>query len=121
MTCWKQGVYLDLPDGAVLNIPNRYPVDVYCCPQCGKLELFRANFVPKPPAQESAEPDSVDTTGYYTPGVQADVKCPVCGKLHPADDLFCPLCGTRRDKPCARCGRWFPAALDACPYCGMRR
>ena len=47
--------------------------------------------------------------------------CPVCGKEHPRDDAFCPLCGTRRDQPCPWCGKWFPAAQPVCPWCGHGR
>lgn len=123
LTCWRREHYLDLQEGQILNIPNKIPVDVYSCPGCGKLEFFRAGFSPKEKEHIPAEPepDSVDTTGYYVPGIRENAKCPACGKEHPADDLFCPLCGTRRDQPCAWCGRRFPAAEDRCPRCGKRR
>ena len=123
LAVWMKKVYLDLQEGQILNIPNRIPVDVYSCPACGKLEFFRANFSPKEKKRAPAEPDPdpVDTTGYYEPGSGPDVKCPVCGKEHPADDPFCPLCGTRRDQPCAWCGRRFSAGETVCPFCGGRR
>lgn len=123
LTVWMKKVYLDLQEGQIFNVPNRIPVEVYNCPDCGRLEFFRANFSPKEKKHVPVEPepDSVDTSGYYVPGLGTDVKCPVCGKEHPADDLFCPLCGTRRDRPCAWCGRRFPAAEEVCPYCGSRR
>ena len=75
------------------------------CPQCGgQMDLWQA-----------------DTAAFYVPGTGELVKCPVCGKEHPRDDAFCPLCGTRRDQPCPWCGKWFPAAQPVCPWCGHGR
>ena len=117
MVCWKRNMYLDLEEGMIFRVPDWVQIDVYRCPGCGKLEFFQAGFSSK--AEEhlpvAAEPDPVDTAGYYTPGFGPDVKCPVCGKEHPADDPFCPLCGTRRDQPCEWCGKWFPASEEVCP------
>jgi rubrerythrin len=98
MRCWEKDIYLITQESLLFRIPDGIQVDVYRCPQCGKLEFFQANFVPKKPveASEESETDTIDTSGYYTPGVLEDVKCPVCGKLHPADDPYCPLCGTKR-------------------------
>lgn len=123
LTCWRRGHYLDLREGILFSAPDFAKVDVYSCPGCGKLEFFRPDFLPKEKKHVPVEPepDSVDTTGYYVPGIREDVKCPVCGKEHPADDLFCPLCGTRRDQPCAWCGKRFPAGEAVCPHCGARR
>ena len=123
MICWKRNMYLDLEEGMLFRVPDWVQIDVYRCPGCGKLEFFQADFLPK--AKEhvpvEAEPDAVDTAGYYTPGFGPDVKCPVCGKEHPADDPFCPLCGTRRDQPCEWCGKWFSASEEICPHCGSKR
>ena len=123
MTCWKRNMYLDLEEGMIFRVPDWVQIDVYKCPGCGKLEFFQADFSPNAEEHISveAEPDAVDTAGYYTPGFGPDVKCPVCGKEHPADDPFCPLCGTRRDQPCEWCGKWFPASEEVCPHCGSKR
>ena len=123
MTCWKRNMYLDLEEGMIFRVPDWVQIDVYKCPGCGKLEFFQADFSPKAEEHISveAEPDAVDTAGYYTPGFGPDVKCPVCVKEHPADDPFCPLCGTRRDQPCEWCGKWFPASEEVCPHCGSKR
>ena len=122
----KKEAYVDLNTSAILNLPDRYPMDVYSCRGCGKVEFFRANFVPKPerpvcPAEERWQGETVDTTGFYTPGMGEDVKCPRCGKEHPSDDPFCPLCGLPRDIPCAWCGCPFPAGEEVCPHCGRGR
>lgn len=123
LACWKRGHYLDLREDLLFSFPDWVKVDVYSCPGCGKLEFFRSSVSPKESRHVPAgpEPDTVDTTGYYEPSFGPDIRCPVCGKEHPADDLFCPLCGTRRDQPCAWCGRRFPAAEETCPYCGKSR
>lgn len=66
------------------------PVTMYVCPQCGRLELFTSRR-PKEPSQEENPVED------YIPGTGPDIKCPRCGKLHPGDDTFCPLCGLRRE------------------------
>lgn len=67
------------------------PVTMYVCPQCGHLDLFTSRR-PREDAQDEASTD-----GFYTPGTGPDMKCPRCGKMHPEDDAFCPLCGLRRE------------------------
>ena len=37
-------------------LADHYEVDLYACPQCGKVELYTAGFVP-PSAAEKNEPD----------------------------------------------------------------
>ena len=51
-------------------------VDIYYCPECGKLEFYRAADV--------EETDSGDTI--------AQVKCPRCGQTHDMDYPKCPFC-----------------------------
>ncbi len=51
-----------------------FPADVYCCPSCGKLELYK-------PEQQ-----------YATPGT-AQRTCPQCGSRHDFDYSRCPVCG----------------------------
>ena len=53
-------------------------VDMYFCPQCGKLEFFRA-----------------DTEAGDRPLPQ--VTCPSCGQKHNLYDARCPFCGHRYD------------------------
>lgn len=126
LALWKRKVYVDLNPSELMKIPDRYPMDVCSCRQCGKVEFFRAGFVPKPaaavcPEDQRWQGETVDTTGFYTPGMGEDVKCPRCGKVHPSDDPFCPLCGLPGKQPCAWCGCPFPAGEDVCPHCGTRR
>jgi len=58
------------------DLPNLFAgsieVDIYVCPQCGKIELFQA------------EAESEDGL--------AMVKCPKCGKMHECDYPKCPFC-----------------------------
>lgn len=51
-------------------------VDIYCCRDCKKLELY---------AVESPEEE----------GSMAKAPCPFCGELHELDDPKCPHCGKR--------------------------
>ncbi|MCI2057086.1 MAG: hypothetical protein LKJ86_08075 [Oscillibacter sp.] len=74
--------------------------DFYVCPACRKLEFYYGGELPQPREEEPTPwGDQEPQTGFYTPGVMEDVKCPRCGKLHPADDDFCPLCGLKREEP----------------------
>lgn len=70
------------------------PVTMYVCPDCGHLELF-TNQRPEPGTSESDGP--APGIPYYEPGTGAEIKCPRCGRLHPEDDDFCPLCGLPRE------------------------
>lgn len=121
---FREATHLELNDSGFWNFESHLKVEIYICPACGKLEFFRPVAGLKK-AQKAAEPheladDGVDTTVFYIPGVGEDVKCPQCGKLHPSDDPFCPLCGTRTVKPrtCKWCGRTLSAGEDKCPHCG---
>ena len=89
------------------------PVTMYVCPDCGHLELFTSE---RPP-----EPSPSGPVPFYSPGTGPEIKCPQCGKLHPSDDDFCPLCGLPRREPCPHCGTAFPVTEPVCPYCGHSR
>ena len=122
---FRKKTYLRLSDTGFFNLgEDVLLVEIYGCPGCGKLEFFRpaASLKKAQKAEELHElaDDGVDTTAFYIPGVGEDVKCPRCGKLHPSDDPFCPLCGTRTVKPrtCKWCGRTLSAGEDKCPHCG---
>lgn len=52
-------------------------LDVWCCPGCGHVELFRHDAV-----DSDSDGDSI-----------AKVKCPRCGSLHDMDYPKCPSCG----------------------------
>ena len=53
-------------------------VDVWCCPECGKLELFRTQ------GPEEAEEGSIAQAG-----------CAICGSRYDLDSPKCPVCGTK--------------------------
>ena len=52
-------------------------VEIWECPDCGKLDLYRGD------ASEKGE------------GQMAKTTCPVCGVVHELDDSKCPRCGMR--------------------------
>lgn len=63
-------------------------VVILCCPDCGKLEFYRADL---PEEKKREEWDLID-------GGQdriARIKCPQCGKEHDLDDPKCPFCGEK--------------------------
>ncbi len=68
-TSWIWGDLPNLLAGAV-------EVEIYLCPQCGKLELYSM--------EETEEPAGS--------GI-AQRTCPKCGFLHDWDDPKCPRCG----------------------------
>lgn len=47
-------------------------VEIWCCPDCGRLEFFRA--------EEAAEEE------------MPQKRCPACGNLHDVDWPKCPFC-----------------------------
>jgi len=65
-TGWILGDLPNLLSGAM-------EVDIYSCPQCGKVEFFLA----KAEAEEDALPQK---------------QCPNCGKVHDFDYPKCPFC-----------------------------
>lgn len=63
--------------GLMTLFAAHYEVDLYACPQCGKVELYTAGFPSSPPsAQQPARP--------------APYWCEHCGK--PSDERTCPDC-----------------------------
>lgn len=62
--------------GLLSLLADTYEVDLYACPQCGKVELYTAYFRP-----EGAKEPEEDKT----------VTCPVCGKKH-SSLIGCPSC-----------------------------
>lgn len=63
--------------GLVTLLAAQYDVDLYACPQCGKVELYTTGFIPGMPEEE-----------------ELSVTCPVCGREHhPA--VGCPSCALR--------------------------
>ena len=94
------------------------PVTMYVCPDCGHLELFTNQ---RPDGGVSETDGALPGIPYYIPGTGPEIKCPQCGRLHPSDDDFCPLCGLPRREPCPHCGTDFPVTEAVCPHCGRSR
>ena len=94
------------------------PVTMYVCPDCGHLELFTNQ---RPDGGVSETDGALPGIPYYIPGTGPEIKCPQCGRLHPSDDDFCPLCGLPRREPCPHCGTDFPVTEAVCPHCGRCR
>lgn len=121
---FRDKTYLSLSETGLGDWGKKFLlVEIYTCPTCGKVEFFRAGIgVPKDegPAEEAY--DGPDPSGFYVPGVAEDIKCHQCGKLHPADDPYCPLCGMPTKKPesrnCPWCGKQVVGAAKRCPHCG---
>lgn len=63
------------------DLPNLFAgameLEVYCCPNCGKMEFFRT-----------------EDSGEYQ---IAQVECPNCGTMHDIDDPKCPFCKYREN------------------------
>lgn len=129
---FREKTYLSLSDTGLGNWGQGFLlVEIYVCPGCGKVEFFRPG-VGAPKEESAAEPayEGPDPSGFYTPGVAGNVKCYQCGKLHPGDDPFCPLCGMPTVKPeegdpepqfCNWCGAELEEDEEICPRCGLRQ
>ncbi len=59
---------------------DQYDVDLYACPQCGKVELYSSEFRGKEEAEAREKPE--------------EVVCPVCGTKH-SPLINCPTCVLR--------------------------
>lgn len=129
---FREKTYLGLSDTGFGNWGQGFLlVEIYACPGCGKLEFFRPGIgVPKEESGEAPAYDGPDPSGFYTPGVARDIKCYQCGRMHPADDPFCPLCGMPTVKPeerdaepqlCNWCGAELEDDEDICPRCGLKQ
>ena len=122
---FRENNQLVLNDSGWRGFESHMRVDVYICPECGKVELFRP-VKPKDAERLTGDAasayDGPDTTGFYIPGVAEDVKCYQCGKEHPADDPYCPLCGMPTRKPeakrCEWCGETLQGGERRCLHCG---
>ena len=55
-------------------IAGAIPVEIYCCPKCGKLEFFAAE------------------NGAHSQSGIPQVTCPKCGHTHDFDYPSCPFC-----------------------------
>lgn len=69
-TSWLLGDLPNLLSGAL-------EVDIFSCPQCGRLEFF-----------QSIDDSTEDSTGDNLP----QAKCPKCGRQHDFDYPKCPNC-----------------------------
>lgn len=63
--------------GLVTLLADQYEVDLYACPQCGKVELYTAGFLP---GAKEEEPETV--------------VCPDCGTKH-SPLINCPRCASK--------------------------
>ena len=93
-------------------IAGALEAEIYVCPRCGKLELFRpGGALTETPTEKQEEeplmpvvakcPDCGAIVGLYsvicpqcgkTGPFTPQIECPTCGKLHDFDDLQCPSC-----------------------------
>lgn len=73
-TGWLLGDWPNLAAGGLY-------VDIWHCPDCGKLEFFSA--------------ESIERDGEYEEGHMAQTTCPACGREHDLDDPKCPYCGAK--------------------------
>lgn len=62
--------------GLLSLLCEQYEVDLYACPQCGKVELYTAGFL----SESESEPPEDDR-----------IVCPVCGTKH-SPLIGCPTC-----------------------------
>ena len=68
------------------DLPNLFAgaleVDIYSCPDCGKIEFFMTHFLKG--SEEVIEEEVVPQK-----------KCPLCGQEHDVTDAQCPFCQFR--------------------------
>jgi len=72
-------------------------VEIYCCPGCGKIELYQPEEYLEDLRQSQEEPEDLPPEGsQHIVGVSRDgipqVRCRCCGKTHDFDYPNCPYC-----------------------------
>ena len=71
-------------------------VEIYCCPRCGKIELYRPEEYLNGAETESEGDYLPPESGQHIVGVSRDgvpqVRCRACGKTHDFDYPKCPYC-----------------------------
>lgn len=60
--------------GLMTLLADHYEVDLYACPQCGKVELYTAGFVPPSSTQESEPKEQTSQAAPETIPAQSDEK-----------------------------------------------
>ena len=109
------GIYSNIVAGAL-------EVDIYLCPDCGKLEFFRPGG--KALFARAQEEKAPQTGAFGLPPEKkiSVVKCDACGAMHSAEDPACPGCGAA-DVPqipqveCPNCRNLHDFDDPRCPYC----
>ena len=75
-TGWIFGDWPNLIAGAL-------PVEIWCCPDCGKIDFYQG------------EAEAIITDTESEEGHIAQITCPACGVEHDLDDPKCPYCGAK--------------------------
>ena len=92
-------------------------VDIYVCPQCGKIEFFAPGRV-----LDSMRTVKQAETKAAKPGETVARKCTECGRFVPADVKCCPSCGAEGASllpqvKCPVCGAVHDFDDPKCPFC----
>lgn len=69
-------------------------VEIYCCPQCGKIEFYQPReqmWEPEDDQDDLPPESSQGIVGVSRDGVP-QVRCRACGKTHDFDYPNCPYC-----------------------------
>lgn len=73
-------------------------VEIYCCPKCGKIELYRPEeYLASEPEEPAFDTDDLPPEseqriiGVSREGIP-QIRCPACGATHDFDYPRCPKC-----------------------------
>lgn len=72
-----------------------FEMDVYSCPECGKLEFYMPNDqndISEAEEADASVPGEADITHISKDGIP-QIRCPACGRTHDFDYPKCPYCG----------------------------
>lgn len=90
----QTGFFLgDLPN----LVAGSLEVEIWCCPHCGKIELYLPNFAEElctEPEFESQElpPEELQNVVKVSMSGVPQIQCPSCGVTHDFDCPRCPNC-----------------------------